>query len=153
MVAIEYLADHPEYIPIVAHWHQAQWGYLDVDRTLEKRIEELQEHLERGRIPTTFAAIHRGVPVGCASLIAHDMDTRVLLTPWLASLYVIPQQRRQGIGGALVRRVVEEARALNVPTLYLFTEDREDFYARRGWSVLDRLTYRGSPVVLMTLNP
>ena len=70
--------------------------------------------------------------VGSASLIAQDMDTRPELSPWLASVYVAAEHRRQGIGSALVRRVAQEAAALGVETLYLFTPDQEHFYARLG---------------------
>ena len=57
-----------------------------------------------------------------------------------------------GVGSALVRRVVEEARALGVKTLYLYTPDRERFYARTGWSVLERTEYMGVKVVIMSIT-
>ena len=80
------------------------------------------------------------------------MDTRPELSPWLASVYVAADHRRQGIGSALVRRVAEEAASLGVEALYLFTPDQERFYARLGWTVLERCTYRGYPQVVMTLS-
>ena len=137
-VRIDYLGDHPEYIPTIARWHQLQWGYLDPDRTLEDRIAELRTHLAPRSIPTTFVAVDEEMPVGCVSLIPHDLDTQPPLTPWLASLYVAPRHRRRGVGSALVQRVVEEARLLDIATLYLFTPDQDRFYARRGWAVLHR---------------
>jgi N-acetylglutamate synthase-like GNAT family acetyltransferase len=80
------------------------------------------------------------------------MDTRPKLSPWLASVYVAAEHRCQGIGSALVRRVVEEAAALDVQRLYLFTPDQERFYARLGWSVIERCTYRGYPQVVMVMH-
>jgi N-acetylglutamate synthase-like GNAT family acetyltransferase len=52
------------------------------------------------------------------------MDTRLDLAPWLASVLVAPAYRRRGVGSALAERVVEEARALAVETLYLYTYDK-----------------------------
>ena len=74
------------------------------------------------------------------------------LSPWLASVYVTPEHRSRGIGTALVQRVIEEAVGLSVETLYLFTPDREGFYASLGWSVVERTEYRGQKVVIMALH-
>jgi predicted N-acetyltransferase YhbS len=149
---IDYLADHPEFIPTLAHWHHEQWNYLCPGDSVERRIESLHAHLERGQIPVTFVAVSGQAVLGSASLIAHDMDTRMDLSPWLASVYVASEHRRAGIGTALVRRVIREAETLDIPALHLFTPDKESFYARLGWSVIERPEYRGYPQVVMALS-
>jgi predicted N-acetyltransferase YhbS len=148
---IEYLADHRSFIPTLARWHHAQWHYLDVGKSAQQRADALQKH-GRGQVPTTVVALSGGRPLGSASLIAHDMDTRMELSPWLASVYVAPEHRGRGIGSALVQRIVAQARALGFEHLYLFTPDKERFYARLGWSVLERTTYRGYAQVVMVLH-
>jgi N-acetylglutamate synthase-like GNAT family acetyltransferase len=70
----------------------------------------------------------------------------------LASVYVASEHRRAGIGTALVRRVIREAETLDIPALHLFTPDKESFYARLGWSVIERPEYRGYPQVVMALS-
>jgi predicted N-acetyltransferase YhbS len=40
---------------------------------------------------------------GSAQLIAHDMDTRMELTPWLAGVYTAAEYRGRGIGIGLDR--------------------------------------------------
>jgi GNAT superfamily N-acetyltransferase len=144
--------DHPELIPTLARWHHAQWSYLDVGLTAEQRASRLGAHLGRTQIPTTFVALSGKTLIGSASLIAQDMDTRMDLSPWLASVYVAPEHRRQGVGTALVQRVAQEAASLQVVEIYLFTPDKEQFYARRGWSVVERTLYRGYRVVVMSLR-
>lgn len=148
---IEYLVDHPEYIPTLAQWHHAEWGSLNPGDSVERRIARLQSQKGHRQIPTTFIALQGKTLLGSASLIAHDMDTRMELSPWLASVYVAPEYRGRGAGSALVQRVVEEARALGVKPLYLFTTNKEGFYVRLGWSMLERTEYRGKPVVIMTI--
>lgn len=150
-VRIDYLADHPEFIPTLAHWHHEEWGYLNSGHAVERRIEDLRGHT-RGGIPTTVVAHADGALLGSASLIESDMDTRPDLTPWLASVIVAPEQRGRGIGSALVMRIVDEARAERVDILYLFTMDQERLYARLGWSILERTRYRDVSVVVMLLK-
>lgn len=59
-------------------------------------------------------------------LVANDMESRSDLTPWLAGVYVKAQHRGRGMGAALIARVIDEARALSVPRLYLCTDIRRD---------------------------
>jgi GNAT superfamily N-acetyltransferase len=152
---IDYLAYHPECVPALARWHQAQWSYLDTGVSLKQRTAFLRSHhapADRGPapIPTTFVALSGRTLLGSASLIAHDMDTRMDLSPWLASVYVAAEHRRQGIGTLLVRRVLEEAGALGHEVVYLFTPDKEMFYARRGWTLVEHTTYRGYTQAVMS---
>jgi len=148
---IDYLADHPEFITTLAHWHYEQWNYLCPGDSAERRIAMLSTHLGREQIPVTFVAVAEQAVLGSASLIAYDMDTRMDLSPWLASVYVAPEHRRQGIGTALVRRVIREAETLGVQALHLYTPDQEPFYARLGWSMIERSEYRGYSQVVMAL--
>ena len=83
-------------------------------------------------------------------LIEHYMDTRIELSPWLAGVFVTPERRRGGIGATLVQRVVEEARILSVPRLYLYSPSTEQFYAHLGWSLCEHTRYRGVDVAVMT---
>jgi len=148
-VRIEYLADFPELVPLVARWHHDQWSYMNPGRTLADRIDEYRSKHGRGRIPTTVVGLLDDQPVGSASLIEHDMDTHMELTPWLASVFVHPEHRGRGFGSALVRRIEREAERLGIDVLYLFTPDRESLYARLQWRVMSREEYRGERVVVM----
>jgi predicted N-acetyltransferase YhbS len=149
---IENLNGHPDFIPTLAAWHHAQWGELNPAKTLETRITAIQKHLSGAPIPVTFVAVEGDEPLGSASLVEHDLPSRMDLMPWLASVYVVPGRRRRGIGGKLVRRVMEEAARLDVETLYLFTLDQERFYAELGWSLLEQTDYNGWPGALMSIR-
>lgn len=146
---IDYLADHKELIPILARWMHEEWGYLYPEHTIEIRERLVAERSNKDRIPLTLVAIEDGKPVGTVCLMAHDMDTRPELTPWLASLYVEKNHRRRGIGARLVAAIEAEAARLGVKQLYLFTPDQENFYTRLGWSVTERIAYHGCFVIIM----
>jgi N-acetylglutamate synthase-like GNAT family acetyltransferase len=155
---IDSLANHPDAVSTLARWHHEQWKHLSPGDSIEQRIARLQAHLDIESIPTTFVALssqEKGATkvVGSASLISHDMDTHPEWTPWLASVFVAPQHRGQGIGTALVRRVIQQARMLGIAQLYLFTTpDKKGFYARLGWSLIERTRYRGYQQIVMVLQ-
>jgi GNAT superfamily N-acetyltransferase len=155
MMRIEYLADHLSLVPTLAEWHHRQWSHFRPDEAIDCRVEGLRESARRDRCPVTFVALSEGELLGSASLVAHDMEIRPHLTPWLADLYVAPLHRRRGIGSALVHRVVEEASRLGFPVLFLFTTSKknENLYANLGWTVRERVEYLGKLRVVMQVAP
>jgi GNAT superfamily N-acetyltransferase len=148
-----YLVDCAHHAPALARWHHDQFAYLDPDSSVEKHAAMLERTLTRGEIPTTFVALEGDVLLGSSSLVRRDMSIRPELAPWLAAVYVTPARRGKGVGTALVHRAVIEAQRLGVENVYLYTPDKEQFYARRGWSVLERVEYRGWDVVIMEIDP
>ena len=141
-MTIEYLADRREFIPTIAHWLHEEWGHLRPYEIVDDHVARLQRACGYHQIPTSFVAVDADQPVGCASLIEHDMLARPELSPWLAGVFVPREHRRRGIGAALVERVVQEARSLGVQRLYLYTPGSGALYLRLGWSVLERTFYR-----------
>ena len=142
------LAQQAEHLETLARWHQQQWQDLNPGENLQQRIQRMQDYLSEDFIPSTFIAIGEQL-YGSAAIVAADMDSHPELTPWLASVYVAPPFRRQGIGARLVRHVMQQAAKHGIEELYLFTPDREDFYRRLGWQVLQQEQYRGHEVTIM----
>ena len=154
MARIELLADHLDLLPLLAEWHFREWSHLRPGETLQDGVRRLRECTRPGGIPSTFVAIADGQLIGSASLVRNDMEIRMTLSPWLSDVYVAPAHRRRGVGSMLVRRVVEEAEGLGVPRLFLFTTSRENerLYARLGWSVRERVEFRGKLRVIMQID-
>jgi len=53
--------------------------------------------------------------------------------PWIAAVWVDPSSRTVGVGGSLVRHATLRADSLGVRDLYLYTEDQQPWYERKGW--------------------
>ena len=143
------LSQEPEHIPVLAQWHHEEWAHLNPGSTLEKRIAKMQGYLGTELVPSTFVYKLNGQLAGSAAIIHSDMDSRPELTPWLASVFVSPAFRRQGIGLELVRHVMAQAKQGGIATLYLFTPDQEAFYRKLGWTPIEKETYRGCVVTVM----
>jgi predicted N-acetyltransferase YhbS len=143
------LVERPDLAAQVAAWGFAEWGYLNPGQTLEQRTIRIQGKMNVDRVPIAFVALgDDGGIIGTASLIFDDLegDPR---NPWLASVYVPPEQRKKGIASALVRTVEEAARRLGYTRLYLFTSTAPKLYADLGWRALEQRDYRGDHIQIM----
>lgn len=149
---ISTLKDKPQYLLPLAQWHHAEWSYLNPDRSLDERIEEMREDLEGKVIPTTFVAEDNDELLGSACILADDMSSHPELSPWLASVYVAEPHRKKGIGSVLVKRVMQHAQENGIKRLYLYTPDQAQLYARLGWQVFSEEPYNGTPVTIMAID-
>ncbi len=107
-IVIESLGRHAHLVETIARWHWNEWrGEGD---PLQPWIEA---HAKEGRlegIPQAWIAFYDGEPIGSVSLIEHNMDTNAYLTPWLASLFVLPEYRERGVGSSLTACWGEDVR-------------------------------------------
>lgn len=149
MIELHNLKAVPEQLEQLAAWHHDEWSYLNPGLALEDRIRTMQAELRGDPVPATWVAMRDGELLGSASLLTHDMAVHQDKSPWLASVYVAPTQRRQGIGELVVRRVMQHAQEHGIATIYLFTMDQEAFYQRLGWHTISRERYRGVDVIVM----
>jgi len=147
---ITFLAEHREFIPLIAQWSYDEWSYLCPQRTLQDFADRIAQRANTDKIPLTLVACEGQELIGTACLTIHDMETRKELTPWLAGLFVAESWRNQGVGKRLIGAIETSAVELGVEQLYLYTPDAEDFYLKLGWKVMERTVYQGHPVVIMT---
>ncbi len=143
------LSEQPHYLSTLAAWHQQEWAHLNPGSSLENRIEKMQDYLGDGLVPSTFIFKQHEQLAGSAAIVVCDMGTHTELTPWLASVFVAPHMRRQGIGTQLVKHVMSQAKMAGISTLYLFTPDQSAFYQTLGWSVIAEEVYCETAVTLM----
>ncbi|ARU89441.1 GNAT family N-acetyltransferase [Pseudomonas sp. M30-35] len=88
--------------------------------------------------------------LGGAALAQDDLSSRPDLGPWLACVLVAPEARGQGLAARLIEGICGHARDSGITTLYLHTHDKSDYYAKRGWNVLERFNGWGKEQWLMS---
>ena len=148
-LCIDYLANHPQHIATLAKWHQQQWHNISPHLDTNKRISHLSAHHNVAAIPVTLIAQQQNQLIGSASLVEDDMQDRPQYSPWLASVYVDPAYRQQGIASTLISDIITQARLLELPQIYLFTADQSEFYAKRDWKTIEHRHYHGVTVDIM----
>jgi GNAT superfamily N-acetyltransferase len=146
------IEETPGYIETVAKWLYEEWGQHLPNSSISRAEKELRRTSDATGLPVSFLAIVDDEPVGVARLVINDMESKPDISPWLASVYVTPQYRDRRIGSELCYQVIKEAYRLNFLNVYLFTPDRERFYARQGWVVIERSLYQGKNIVIMKKN-
>ena len=145
------LKQKPEYLEELAIWHQQEWSNLNPGQTLQDRILKMQAYLNNEFIPTTYVAVENQL-MGSAAIIECDMEDRKELSPWLASVYVAPEFRRQGVGEKLVKEVMQQAREHGFKKLFLYTPDQELFYKKNRWEIIEQVAYHGQNVTIMSAD-
>jgi predicted N-acetyltransferase YhbS len=140
-------------VPRRAALHHAQWSWIDPDWTLDEARSNLEIHTAGTAVPTTLVAFVDGELAGSVSLLQNDHSRIRRWSPWLASLLVLPEFRCRGIGARLVNEAVAIAARFGIPRLYLYTDDAAAFYARLGWSMVERVDMEGGPVDVMSIEP
>lgn len=144
-----YLADRPEFIPVLAGWFFAEWGSNNPQLTRERIEGNLKERLNREQAPLALVRMLDGSPIASASIKIQEMETHPQYQHWLGSVYVLAEHRHQGIGTNLIQRTIEEARRIGLNELYLYTRGKQKFYAKLGWRSIETPIYHGRKVILM----
>lgn len=132
-IQIASLVDLPHARSILAAWHVEAFGEWLGGWSVADCLNELETHGPPGRVPFTLVALQETDVLGSISLIQDDPPAPTDLGPWLASFYVRPDLRGQGIGTLLHDRLLKEASDLGLREMYLWTPDASAWYAGRGW--------------------
>lgn len=142
------LAEYPQFLDVCAAWAFGQWG-SQRGGTLERTRQRFTLCCKPSEDHFTLLMIDGDRPLGMASLWSSDDHHRMDLTPWLAAVFVHPDQRRQGIAQRLEQVIVSMAQQYRHPVLHLITDRSEDLYARWGWHTIERRQQYGTEVVVM----
>lgn len=133
---IEYLRNHPELVKTVS-----EWIYHEFAEPAGVTFRETHEKFSQTGInlfPITFIAVQNQDCAGTVSLFENDLKTQWALTPWLASLYVFPQYRNQGVARELIQHALNKAEEMGYGAVFLRTEQTAEYYKKMGWKFVYR---------------
>ncbi|WP_394211331.1 GNAT family N-acetyltransferase [Enterovibrio calviensis] len=141
-----YLADRPEFLPLVAKWYFNEWGALS-NASLEDFTNKLSDYLNTDKIPLLVLAMDGDIAVGAAHLRFHEMSIYPDKEHWLGGVYVDIPYRGKHIASALVTMIEEIALTNGVQQLHLQTEQLDGgLYAKLGWQEIEQVESRGVDV-------
>lgn len=139
----------PHYAQQVTDWIWQAFGLPDSRDFFASIVATSQRE---GELPLTFVAVEGEKLVGTIGLWRCDLISRQDLYPWLAALYIDENQRGRGLGATLQQHVIDHARTLGYPKLYLYSACK-DYYERFGWQYIgDGLDYPDKAVHLYQIT-
>lgn len=140
---ISFLADHPEFIPVLAPEILEHWRHALAEETIEIREAKLRQHMNKIELPLALVAHTEREVLGTAALRATELEGYEHLSPWLGGVFVRRPYRGRGIASVLSSAIEQRAWALGHNEMYLFTPDQQRLYSRLGWSKLESTTWHG----------
>lgn len=133
----------PQHAQQVIDW---QWQAFGTEDSRDFFASIVATSQREGEMPLTFVAVEGEKLLGTVGLWRCDLLSRQDLYPWLAALYIDENQRGRGLGAKLQEHVIQYARTLGYPQLYLYSACK-DYYERFGWQYIgDGLDYPNKPV-------
>ena len=149
------LAEHPHHWQTAAEWSFEAWKHDFPSDTVQTYLDQYAlASSEPEELLEVFAAIDsQDDLLGVATLVDDDeLPDAPEPGPWLAAVFVTPEARKLGVGSALVEHVVNRARELGYPKIYLYTEHQELWYASKGWSKIRDIIFLGLHHTVMQLE-
>lgn len=90
--------------------------------------------------------------IGMATLVDDDeLPNATEPGPWLAAVLTLPEHRSLGVASALIHRVIQRAHILGHANLYLYTSDKQAWYANKGWLPVRETSLNGIAHTVMRL--
>lgn len=138
------LCDSPQDIPRVLSWALDLWGehlpnYSPQDWEAfyaNARHANYQTWSGQGQELVYLAKSGESL-VGTISLVDFDdLEEFRELKPWIAAFIVNPEFRGRGFGTRILGLLENQAHSFGIEKLYLWTEDQNEFYRKRGYEQL-----------------
>lgn len=147
---IEPLSKNMHFFHDVAKLKFQEFSYLTGNETFENYLERQKKYITEESIPKSYVVLNESRElIGTFALKLTDLSTRLDLSPWLGGLVVAPSFRRQGVGSYIVNQAECLAKELGYSELYLYTPDKEAWYAKQGWQLMDRSLSGEFPISVM----
>lgn len=149
-VAIRLLARHPDRAEQVASWLHTTW-LEGVGVPFAHALHVVRQRMRRSALPVCLIALAmNGRTVGTVSLLT--AKGRRARDAVLSGLYVAPDWRRRGVGTALCRHILIEARRLHVRRVQLYAQRAAKLYRRLGFRAVEDVFVEAGPSMVRCLH-
>ena len=136
-----------------AMWAVEEWKRDFPFDTVDWYLNLYQQADQSHGLPVVLAAFFDDEFVGSASLIADDeLPDAVEPGPWVAAVFVKNTARKEGVGEALVRALMQRAKELHFPQVYLYTQHGAPWYERMGWTTCRVAQLQDHDVTVMSYS-
>lgn len=140
---------------MIAAMQFANWGRSTGFNSAEEYERFLCDAVHSHRLPAVLVARRGEKFLGSVNLLVHEMTTRPSLSPWLAQLFVIAEERDRGVGATLVRACLTRFAELGFSRVHLYTAAATTlpaYYTALGWKTIEETEYLGKMRAVMAFD-
>jgi GNAT superfamily N-acetyltransferase len=145
-VRIEPLAEHPEALPSLRAWFEAEWPSWYGPEGSGSAEADLRAFAQPDALPVGLVALRGSELLGVGALKASSIPSHAHLRPWAAAGLVRPDLRGQGIGALLLEALAERAREMGYERIYCGTSTSAGLLQRGGWVLEETVEHDGVPL-------
>lgn len=142
-ISVEPLALHPQAIPVLRGWFEAEWPAYYGPGGPGSAQRDLEACANEASLPVGVVALLEGEVCGVAALKAESIPSHAHLSPWAAAGLVDPALRGRGIGRLLLAAVEQQARKLGFAQVYCGTSSAHGLLQRSGWELTETILHAG----------
>ncbi len=146
---IEFLEDNREQFPILEEIYKAEWKEHYGPGGQGNALSDIISFCNTDRLPICLVALQRGGFVGSVAL-RQKSASHHHLGPWVASLFVIAEERRKGIGAKLIKAAEDLSADLGFTKIYSRSATAVEFFKNISWTAIDMV--EGSNLVIFSKN-
>jgi predicted N-acetyltransferase YhbS len=139
----------------IAAMQFANWGRSTGFNSAEEYERFLRNAVHSRDLPTVLVARRGEKFLGSVNLLICEMTTRPTLSPWLAQLFVISEERGRGVGAVLVRACLARFAELGFSRVHLYTAAATTlpaYYTALGWKTIEETEYLGKMRAVMAFD-
>jgi predicted N-acetyltransferase YhbS len=150
---IHLLAQHSSLMTALTQMLYREWSAYanwNTPELIEKRL--LARNQPDVKTLTLLATAPEGSLMGSASLIHYELADVAEREFWIGEVITATEHRGKGVGSALITRLIAEAGARGISSLWLYTPDQQKLYQRFGWREVEQRLIDGEQVSVMVLQ-
>ena len=131
---------------IYQRWWLGEVSFEELTHLLDQQIY----HADTGRIRLLFNQQHQMLGFFCFADFPITGYEQVAL--WLSYLYVVPEHRQQDLGRILLQEALIQAKALQIPQLFILTDKQTQYYQNLGCQAVDSTVFLSRKLNIMCAN-
>lgn len=121
-----------KYLATLANWYQQQWS----NQSIETRVQQFEQYRYKKELPSMYLA-HETELMGSIAININqpnkNNESFKSSSVWVSNLYIDNKYRHKGVGRSLLSTVIGAMKKTSYKTLYLTTNDQQQFYEKLGW--------------------
>ena len=151
-IKIEFLADNQHLFSTIEAWYENEWKEYYGPGGEGDALSDISSFCNKDRLPICLVALKHGSLIGTVAL-RQKSASHHHLSPWVSSLFVIPTERRKGIGAKLIKAVEILSANLGFSDIYSRSATATGFFKKNHWVSIDRIEKQELIIFCKILKP